>query len=1728
MTTRIPTTRPRSSRWLAALLAVVAAVGLWRTTGRAATPPVSLAKWTAPIGLPLVPVGAAILPTGNVLFWASNQTNNFTANGNTQTVIFDPTTNAWFAHNVTETGHNMFCPGTAMLPDGRLFINGGYDAPKTSIYDPATNAWSTAPAMSLARGYNGSTLLSDGSVLTLGGAWSGGSSPKGAEVFTRAGTWRSLSGVPDSTEFMINGTYSSWQNNAHYNLIPTGNGQVLLTAPGPNMFWINPNGNGSYTAAGPRGDDGPAFSANTVMFDAGRILKVGGSTWNTGGMAANASAYVIDTTQGAATVTKLPSMAYARGHHNSVVLPNGQVIVIGGQTQMEEFSDAYAVLAPELFDPATNTFTVMPSMSVARNYHSIALLLPDGRVLSGGGGLCACAGDHQDVQLLSPPYLFNADGSAAPRPVITSTPSTLGYGTTVTVATNAAVNAFSLVRLNATTHGVNNDQRRVSLSFTATDATHYQVSIPSNPGILLPGKWMLFAMNSYGTPSMAAMVTVDNANAPAIVNPGSLRVTRGTAMNVPVTMTTPSGTLTVSATGLPAGVTVNSANGTLSGTPTTNGRYLATLRASNGTQTVSTDVVINVVDPVVNVTLTNSAAFGSPTTGTAFTDSVAAGQTLTGALVRAGSWLDAIQGLATPSNLASHGGAGGTTYTATWGATDPLVRIYGKYSNNLISQISFVSKSGKVFGPYGANQAGGTIRSFDYTVPAGNKVYGFFGTADGYLRSIGVRYGSAATYRTPSISALSAQQNVVGAAASVTATATDPDGNPLTFSATGLPNGISINGTTGVMSGTPTTVGTFTVTVAAGNAGGFSASTTFTWTILAVVPQVTSLSAPIATAGVAVSYAPTFNAGGAAGYGWSFGDGSPSTSSVTAATTHVFATPGVYSVTLTIGMADGRTGSYTFLQAVVASGAGAASASRSSTNILLAPASGSAARLWVVNQDNDSVSVFDSSTNARLAEVAVGAAPRTLARAADGRIWVANKASATISIVSPSTNAVVQTLTLPRASQPFGIVISPTENAAFVALEAIGRVVKLDATSGAQLASFDIGGDLRHLTIDAAGANLYVSRFITRPLPGENTAVITTTDSSGPVGGEVLVLNAATLAQNGSIVLAHSERPDGSASGAGIPNYLGAPVISPDGTTAWVPSKQDNVKRGSLRNGVNLDFKHTVRAISSRVNIASGAEDLNGRLDFNLASIASAAVYHPSGAYLFVALEGNRQVAVVDAARGQELFRYWVGLAPQGLVLSADGRTLFVNNFMSRTISALDISQLLASGLAANAPTTTVSTITTDKLTPTLLAGKQLFYDAADPRLTRDSYMSCASCHNDGGHDGRVWDLTGLGEGLRNTINLRGRAGIGQGFLHWSANFDEIQDFEGQIRALAGGTGLMTDAQFNTGTRSQTLGDPKAGVSADLDALAAYVNSLTTFDASPYRNTNGTLTAAAAAGKTVFTTQRCATCHGGAGFTLSGNASQLKNVGTITSNSGTRLGSTLAGIDIPTLRDVWSTAPYLHDGSAPTLALAISRHNGVVLSAIDLANVAEYVRQIGSEEPAAGAVNVSLAANYNVWSTFTDGTAVTNGGLDNNGYAFSSTLLGSTVSALGGTFSLGAANVANAVANATVTLPAGSYNTLTFLAAGTNGNQANQVFKVTYTDNTTTSFTQSISDWFTPQNYAAESTAVSMAYRLVNTTKDNRTFRLYGYTLTLNSAKQVKSITLPANRNVIVLGVNLQ
>ena len=171
---------------------------------------------------------------------------------------------------------------------------------------------------------------------------------------------------------------------------------------------------------------------------------------------------------------------------------------------------------------------------------------------------------------------------------------------------------------------------------------------------------------------------------------------------------------------------------------------------------------------------------------------------------------------------------------------------------------------------------------------------------------------------------------------------------------------------------------------------------------------------------------------------------------------------------------------------------------------------------------------------------------------------------------------------------------------------------------------------------------------------------------------------------------------------------------------------------------------------------------------------------------------------------------------------------------------------------------------------------------------------------------------------------------------------------------------------------------------------------------------------------------------------------------------------------------------------------------------------------------------VPLTGSVNVDGIVANGSVAPNGGLDSKSNAYSATLVGSSLTWNGNTYAFGSAGVADAVSNTTIALPAGSYTTLSLLGTGVNGNQPNQTFTVNYSDGSSTSFTQSLSDWFTPQNYAGETKVLPMAYRVAyNGTLDNRTFYLYGYSLALNSAKTPVSLTLPKTRNVVVLAVDV-
>ena len=337
--------------------------------------------------------------------------------------------------------------------------------------------------------------------------------------------------------------------------------------------------------------------------------------------------------------------------------------------------------------------------------------------------------------------------------------------------------------------------------------------------------------------------------------------------------------------------------------------------------------------------------------------------------------------------------------------------------------------------------------------------------------------------------------------------------------------------------------------------------------------------------------------------------------------------------------------------------------------------------------------------------------------------------------------------------------------------------------------------------------------------------------------------------------------------------------------------------------------------------------------------------FTPMGDAFAVAFVGSNVVEVWDANTLKRLSEVNVGRAPVGLAFRQDGRRLYVHNFLDRSVSVLKTDGLLDG--SANQPilVATVSTVGNEALAPEVLRGKRIFYNAADPRMSRDGYISCASCHLDGGSDGMVWDRTQFGEGFRNTIDLRGRRGANGGFVHWSANFDEIQDFEHDIRNAFGGTGFMSEAAFQEGQRDEPLGHPKAGASRELDALAAYLESLDETPDSPHRTGQGALTEHGLLGRQVFAELRCARCHSGSDFTDDG----MHDVGTIRTTSGAQL----EAVNTPTLKGLWLGAPYLHDGSAATLAEVLDNavHMGSDLTEQQASYLATYLLQLDDKEP---------------------------------------------------------------------------------------------------------------------------------------------------------------------------------
>jgi galactose oxidase len=373
--------------------------------------------------------------------------------------------------------------------------------------------------MKVARGYQSSATTSTGKVFTIGGSWSGGQAFKNGEVYDPKKKAWTLLNKADVQKMLTNDVQGLFRSDNHAWLFGWKSGTVFQAGPSTAMNWYYTNQkDGDVKTAGQRlserGVAPDAMCGNAIMFDAvrGKILTNGG-TPNYQDSDATTDAHVITIGAPGKNVTSSyasEGLFFPRVFHSSVVLPNGNVFITGGQEYAIPFADSTPQLQPEMYLPDEDRFLLMKPNNIVRVYHSIALLLPDGRVFNGGGGLCGgCDTNHFDAQLYSPPYLFDTKGKLATRPKIKSVSvSTIKVGGTVTVQTNGAIMQASLIRYGTATHTVNSDQRRVPLTLSNAGKNTYSFQVPSDPGVALPGYWMLFVMDKNGVPSVASTIKV--------------------------------------------------------------------------------------------------------------------------------------------------------------------------------------------------------------------------------------------------------------------------------------------------------------------------------------------------------------------------------------------------------------------------------------------------------------------------------------------------------------------------------------------------------------------------------------------------------------------------------------------------------------------------------------------------------------------------------------------------------------------------------------------------------------------------------------------------------------------------------------------------------------------------------------------------------------------------------------------------------------------------------------------------------------------------------------------------------------------------------------------------------------------------------------------------------------------------------------------------------------------
>ena len=522
----------------------------------------------------------------------------------------------------------------------------------------------------------------------------------------------------------------------------------------------------------------------------------------------------------------------------------------------------------------------------------------------------------------------------------------------------------------------------------------------------------------------------------------------------------------------------------------------------------------------------------------------------------------------------------------------------------------------------------------------------------------------------------------------------------------------------------------------------------------------------------------------------------------------------------------------------------------SSSSVVVSP---DQAYIAATNPDSDSITIVNAQSLKVKSEVGVGDDPRTLSFTPDSKnLVVSNHGYNTISIVDIDKG--IEIAQYPVGSMPYGVVNNG--DYVFVSEFGLGRISVVDLSTGLVVGNVSVDEFPSAMALDSTGKRLFVTHF-----------------SSGSVS--VIDLLTFTVVQRIS-----------TGRDTNLSQFIS---LNSDASKAYIPQTRSNVTNEALLFDTTVfpvvnvvDLSQFTLLNSERITLDTADEPVN---------MPFAVALSPDDKTVYLANAGSNNVSIIDLDTNKGKANIEVGANPRGIAITENGANIFVNNVLDGTLSVIDTSTLKVSAevILTNIP-----------LNEDVLKGKRIFNSSESPLLSTDNWISCATCHFDGMMDSRTW--LGFSDGPRNTPSLLGVKDTLP--IHWSGDFDELHDVEITIREVQFGDGLIS------GSVNDSLGPTHAGVSAKLDSLVAYMESLE-IRSSPYNSDTESIIR----GKSLFAKHGCNSCHRQPFYI----DMKLHDVGTGVASKEKNSHGRGTKFDTPSLRGIWMTAPYFHDGSAETL-----------------------------------------------------------------------------------------------------------------------------------------------------------------------------------------------------------------